>query len=229
MPTRAAQTSRPVPRRLRLRLLAVLLAPLVVLVPFVASAATATQVWWVHYWNPPLALLSSYSAGAKTTAGFATVNWPITATGAQPLSVGVVTKTRWVDTKARHDSPNIVQQGDWTSTGQFKIQIGQGPAASAHRAQCRIKTPAGSVMATGPAINVANGQWHTITCLKSPDSGGRTRVVVVVDGVSGSAAYSSRALGKVAPPGPILLGGRSAVASPDSLDGWIYSLRIISG
>ena len=117
----------------------------------------------------------------------------------------------------------------YASSAQVKLQIGRGAKNSAHRAQCRVAGAGGSVLATGPAIDVADGTWHTVKCTKSPDSGGRTKVVVTVDGVAGAATYSSKPIGRVAPPGKLDLGGRSATASTDSLDGWISAVKVVVG
>jgi hypothetical protein len=245
-------------RRGRLRLLVVAATPLVVLAPLTAGAASrlgtahaaathrqvagtathvavasaaagASHVGWSKSWTPPLALLSNYRPCCRSKAGFKTLSESFRALGSQTMKVTVTVRTRWVDTKARLDSPNIVQEGLYESADQVKLQIRQGSAPSSHRAECRVKGVTGSVMATGPAIDVANGQWHTITCVKSPDGHHRTKVVVIVDGVAGRAYYSHTPIGKVAPPGKVDLGGRSAVASSDSLDGWIRHLTLALG
>jgi hypothetical protein len=214
--------------RRTLPLLLVALAPLAVLAPLTARAADGSSTW-SRGWDPPLALLSSYSAKATSTAGFTSISHSIVASAGQKLTVAVQVRTRWVDTKATVDSPNILQEGMYGSSAQVKLQIAHGATAGSHRAQCRIAGAGGAVLATGPAIDVANGAWHTVKCTKRPNGTGRTKVVVTVDGVAGPAAYSSTAIGRVAPPGKLDLGGRSAVASTDSLDGWIRSVRITIG
>ena len=224
MPARHSRRALPAVR-LRPRLLVVALAPLVVLAPLAAQAAGGATTW-SRGWNPPLALLSSYSSRAASTAGFTAIPHSIVASGGQKLTVAVQVKTRWVDTKARVDSPNILQEGMYGSPAQVKLQIAHGATAASHRAQCRVAGAGGSVLATGPAIDVANGAWHTVMCTKSRDGNGRTKVVVAVDGVAGPATYSPSAIGRIAPPGTLDLGGRSAVASTDSLDGWIRSVRV---
>jgi hypothetical protein len=226
VPARHSRTSAPRRTRRHLRLLVVALAPLVVLTPLTALAADSGSTW-SRSWTPPLALLSSYSGKATSTAGFKAIAHSIVASADQKLVVTAKVRTRWVDTKATDDSPNILQEGMYGSSAQVKLQIGHGTRARAHRAQCRIAGAGGSVLATGPAIDVADGTWHTVTCTKSPDSDGRTKVVVTVDGVAGAAAYSAKPVGRVAPPGELDLGGRSAVASTDSLDGWIRAVQIV--
>ena len=47
---------------------------------------------------------------------------------------------------------------------------------------------------------------------------------MIVDGVAGHAAWSRTPIGNVKPTGALRLGGRSSLASSDSLDGWISSL-----
>jgi hypothetical protein len=216
----------PAARRRRARVLVVVLAPLVVVVPLTAMAASDG---WSRTWNPPLALLSSYSSSARSTAGFASFPYSVVAGPQERLTVTAAVKTRWVDTKARVDSPNILQEGLYDSPAQVKLQVQHGSTPASHRAQCRVKGAGGVVLATGPAIDIADGDWHTVTCTKSADGDTRTAVVVTVDGVDGPVTYSSSAIGRVAPPGKLDLGGRSAVASTDSLDGWLRSVRIDVG
>lgn len=194
-----------------------------------AAAPAAARVSWSKSWTPPLALLSDFTGKRSSSAGFAALSYSIVATGSQKLTLTAAVKTRWVDTKARADSPNILQEGLYGLSAQLKLQIRHGANPTDHRAQCRVKGTDGSVLATGPAIDVADGAWHTIRCTKSADVNSRTKVVVTVDGVAGTATYSTSAIGRVAPSGKLDLGGRSAVASSDSLDGWIRSVKLTIG
>src|SRR5438045_9458679 len=119
--SRPAVVRRPIGR---LRLLVVGLAPLAVLPPLTALAAstgivaTSSSTVWSRSWNPALALLSSYSAKSTSTAGFLALWHPIVASGAQRLTVTVQVRTRWVDSKATVDSPNILQEGLYRSSAQ---------------------------------------------------------------------------------------------------------------
>jgi hypothetical protein len=238
----------------RARLLVVFLAPLLVLLPLTAEAtsttaaaghstakpakpakpankashaAAAPQVsGWSQSWSPPLALLSNYRKCCKSQAGFKALPETFDFLGSQQVTATVTFKTRWVDVKALVDGPNIAQQGRYASAAQFKLQIFHGARASQHRGQCRIKGTTGAILAFGPKIDVADGNWHTITCIKSADGAHSTRVVVIVDGVPGKTLFSSTPLGNVIPAGTVDLGGRSSLASSDSLDGWISSLSI---
>ena len=76
---------------------------------------------------------------------------------------------------------------------------------------------------------MADGRWHTVTCIKYADTAKGTKVVVIVDGVAGAAKWSKTPIGDVLPTGLVRLGGRSAKASTDSLDGWISKVTFKTG
>lgn len=205
----------------------IVLAPLLVLVPLSAwaagtgatGAAAFTGTSWSSSWSPPLSLLVQGS-----NEQYKSLSTSFDAGAQQKATLTVRFRTDWVDTRARTDSPNVVQQGLYAEASQVKVQIQRGSTPASHRAQCRIAGTTGSVLATGPAIDVADGAWHTVECVKSPDGPGRTQVVVVVDGQVGAAAYSTTAIGNVQPGGAVRLGGRSSTASSDALDGWMSRL-----
>ena len=236
-------------RASRVRLLVVLLAPLLVVIPLTARAtsytthashvtqvshpgrvavkqpAVASKVLvWSRSWSPPLALLSNYRKCCSSKAGFKALPYAFDFVGSQQAIATATFKTRWVDVKALVDGPNIAQQGLYAQSTQVKLQIGHGLKPSQHVGQCRIKGSTGAILAVGPAIDIADGRWHTVTCVKSPDTARGTKVVVIVDGVAGKAQWSSSAIGSVHPAGKVDLGGRSSVASSDSLDGWLRSI-----
>lgn len=227
----------------RIRLLVAGLSPLVVLLVLLvlltvttgtASAASPSRpsdpvLVWANSWTPPLPLLSDYRKCCPSSAGFLALPDRLDVLASQRASATTTFMTRWVDWRAEIDSPNIAQQGLYNDVGQFKLQIGHGPGPAEHRGQCRVKGRTAAVLAVGPAIDVADGGWHTITCIKSADTATRTTVTVVVDGVAGSPKVSTKPVGDVHPPGALDLGGRSAVASSDSLDGWISSIEFWLG
>lgn len=197
------------------RFAVVALAPLVALASLSAhtsaQTAQAKQLIFAWFWDPPL-------TGYHTLAG------SLGSLASDRSTISVMVRTSWVDTRAVQDSPNIVQQGRYGDRVQVKLQIRKGAAPSDHRGQCRVAgLGGGSVLATGPAIDIADGGWHTVTCTKLPDAGGRTGVFVTVDGIVGPTARSSRVIGST--PGSVIdLGGRSAVPSSDSLYGEISAL-----
>lgn len=241
-----ARATSPAPRRRRL--VVVVLAPLLVLVPMSAwasghmkqpatstrAAATTTgahaaattaatsvtaKTSWSRSWSPPLALLLV----GTTKVGFQTLPYSMHAGAGQKAIATARFRTAWVDVRALKDGPNIVQQGLSIQPAQFKLQIMHGSTPASHRANCHIAGTTGHVLAFGPRIDVADGRWHTVTCIKYADTARGTKVVVIVDGVAGAPKWSRTPIGAVLPTGAIRLGGRSARASSDSLDGWISS------
>jgi len=209
------------------RLTIIVLAPLLVLAPLTAwaagtdatAAAAFTGTSWSRTWSPPMSLLVQGS-----TEQYKSVSSGFDAGAQQKATLTVRFRTDWDDTRATTDSPNVVQQGLYGEASQVKVQIQHGSTPGSHRAQCRLAGTTGSVLATGPAIDVADGAWHTVRCVKSADGASQTKVVVIVDGQAGAASYSPTPIGNVQPGGAVRLGGRSSTASTDSLDGWISRL-----
>src|SRR5690349_20966597 len=199
------------------RILAVVAVPVLILGAPAAWAATGTS--WSYTWNPPLDLTIH---GGQ--ANFSSLPNNMASRSNQQMVATARFRTNWVDVRAVSDSPNIAQQGLSSDPAQVKLDIKQGPNPAAHRAGCHLHSRAGAVTAYGPSIDVANGAWHTIQCVKYRDTARGTELVVTVDGVAGTPVWSKTRVGDVNPPGPVRLGGRSAVASSDSLDGWLSNL-----
>jgi hypothetical protein len=65
---------------------------------------------------------------------------------------------------------------------------------------------------------VANGNWHTIVCVKSADGPSCTTVQVIVDGIAGP-IFHSAPMGNVISNDPVDLGGQGPKATKDSIDG----------
>ena len=251
MTARHIRRPTPAARPRRLRMLAVVLAPVLVLLPLSAWASSHTShlshinhlshtavqqpaaatkhLLWSRTWAPPLALLSSFQKCCPSKAGFLALPTTYDFLGSQRVTATATFKTRWVDTKATVDGPNIAQQGRYAQAAQFKLQIFHSANPVDHRGQCRIKGATGAILAFGPKIDIADGNWHTIVCIKSPDTATSTRVVVIVDGVPGRPLFSATPIGDVIPAGTVDLGGRSALASSDSLDGWISAVSFWLG
>ncbi|MFI5099192.1 MAG: hypothetical protein ACHQE5_01550 [Actinomycetes bacterium] len=184
-----------------------------------AAGTAAAGRTWSRSFAPPLALLVH-----GKTAGFVSLPLSMSALGSQKATATATFRTNWVDVKALKDGPNVAQQGLSIHPPQFKLQIAHGPRPSDHRGNCHIEGATGHVLAVGPNIDVADGKWHTITCVKYPDTAKGTEVVVIVDGVAGKPKWSRTPIGDIRPVGGVRLGGRSSVASTDSLDGWIQRL-----
>jgi hypothetical protein len=190
----------------------IVLAPLLALLPLPATAASG----WSRTWSPPLALLVH-----GTTAGYLALPLSMATLGSQKATATATFRTNWVDSRALKDGPNIAQHGLSSEPAQFKLQIAHGSLPSSHRGDCHLQGTTGHVLAYGPAIDVADGKWHSITCVKYPDTASGTQVVVFVDGIAGKPKWSHTPIGAIRPAGLLRLGGRSALASTDSLDGWI--------
>ena len=244
-----AHAARPTPKRTssRKRLMVVILAPAVVLLPLTAQAtigrpaqpqkavvATAKvtkpaakvtksvatlPARWRKSWSPALDLTIN---GAQ--ANFVALSKSMASLATQTVVSTATFRTNWVDVRALMDGPNIAQQGLSVKPPQFKLQIAHGPNPTDHRGDCHIEGATGHTLAYGPRIDVADGNWHTITCIKYPDTATGTQVVVIVDGVYGTPRWSHTPIGDVQPLGAVRLGGRSAQAASDSLDGWISKL-----
>ena len=76
------------------------------------------------------------------------------------------------------------------------------------------------VNAQGPhGLDIADGNWHTITCTKYADANGGTDVQVTVDGVAGGMFHTSKPIGNVIDSDPVDLGGQGTTANKDSIDG----------
>jgi hypothetical protein len=211
------------------RLLVVLAAPLAVLVSLSASAATtaapqvraALTVRYSHTWSPPYDEPSNYQACCPSKAVFTTLPFSMNVLGSQEAVLTVRVKTNWVDVKAIDHTPNIIQQGRYVQATETKISIHSGPNPLDHHAQCRIAGASGGIInAQGPkSIDVADGNWHTIVCIKYADSATSSSVQVVVDGVAGSLFHSGRRIGDMVNTGSVDLGGQGPLANKDSIDG----------
>jgi hypothetical protein len=203
------------------------LVPLVVLSLVAAAAplaglpsAGASTVRYNHTWSPPLNLPSDYRPCCASAAGFVTLPFTMNVTAAQGFNLEVRMRTNWVDTKAVGGTPNVIQQGRVARPIEVKISIHSGPLAKDHHAQCRIEGSRGVVVnAQGPkSIDVADGRWHTILCVKSADSAGVTLVRVYVDGIGGLLVRSP-AIGNIISSDTVDLGGQGPKANRDSIDG----------
>ena len=192
--------------------------------PAAATAVVAAHSW-SRSWSPALALLIKSS----TKVGFTSLSLSMHAGAHQKAVATARFKTDWVDVRALKDGPNVVQQGLSTQPSQYKLQIMHGPNPADHRANCHIVGTTGHILAFGPHIDVADGRWHTITCVKYADTSRGTKVVVYVDGVAGPAKWSRTPIGNVLPTGLVRLGGRSSKTSTDSLDGWISKVTFTTG
>ncbi len=185
------------------------------------GTALPSTVRYSHTWSPPLNLASNYQPCCPSTAGFTTLPFTMSVSGAQAFNLGVRIQTNWVDTKAVGGTPNIIQQGRFTKPTLIKISIHSGVKPGAHHAQCLIKANGVTVNAAGPkSIDVADGKLHYIVCVKFPDTATGTDVRVYVDGVAGAIFHTSTRIGNIVFTNDAVdLGGQSATANKDSIDG----------
>jgi hypothetical protein len=186
-----------------------------------AGTAMSSVVRYSHTWSPPLNLPSSYRSCCTSTAAWTTLPFTMSVSGTQGFNLGVRLRTNWVDTKAVGDTPNIIQQGRFDKATLVKLSIHSGAKPGAHHAQCVIRANGVSVIAPGPKnIDVADGRWHYIICVKFGDTASGTNVRVYVDGVAGELVHTSRRIGNIVFSNDAVdLGGRSSTASRDSIDG----------
>ena len=214
----------------RLRLGLIVGAPLVALITLTASASTPTLVY-SHTWSPPLNEPSNYQPCCPSKAVFTTLPFTMNVKGSQQAVLTVRMKTNWVDYKALSYTPNIIQQGRYVQPIEIKISIHSGPAPMDHHAQCRIAGASGGVInAQGPkTIDIADGNWHTIVCVKYPDSTGGSSVQVTVDGVAGPVYRIPGLIGNMINNASVDLGGQRPTANKDSIDGQYISVSYSVG
>ena len=243
----SSRHARPRGRRGRIRLGVVLAAPLAVLLSLSAWASTTAPVHhtvqaptraaatlalrYSHTWSPPYNEHSNYQPCCPSTAVFTTLPFSMNVYGNQEAVLSVRMRTNWVDIYARHYTPNIIQQGRYVQPTEIKISIHSGAAPKDHHAQCRIAGSSGGVInAQGPkSIDIADGSWHTIVCVKYPDSTSGSSVQVFVDGVAGPVYHSSRLIGNMINTGAVDLGGQGPVANKDSINGQYISVSYSVG
>lgn len=241
---RSPRHARPATTHGRIRLVVVLAAPLAVLVSLTAGAATtpttvahATRghavikahlrpaatltLRYSHTWSPAYNEPSNYQPCCRSTAVFTTLPFSMNVLGSQEADLTVRMKTNWVDSKALDHTPNIIQQGRYVQPTETKISIHSGPKPLDHHAQCRIAGTSGGVInAQGPkTIDVADGNWHTIECIKFADTATGSSVQVIVDGVAGPLFHISHLIGDMVNTGAVDLGGQGPTANKDSIDG----------
>jgi hypothetical protein len=214
-------------RKTVLRSALVLLSVSAVAIAGVIIPAGASTVIYNAKWPGGLDLSSHFQSCCRSKAVIKVLPTSLDVHGNQKAKLTVRLATNWVDTKAVGDTPNIIQQGLFANAVEYKIQIRRGPRPADHRAQCRIAGTTGSVVANGPNIDVADGAFHTITCVKFADGATRTNVQVTVDGVAGPLVHSRTPIGNMISRAPVNLGGRSTRASSDSLDGRVLSVRYV--
>lgn len=113
------------------------------------------------------------------------------------------------------DSPNVLQLGLFADPGQLKMQIskdGQG------RGECRFKGTSAALIVAGPAIDITDGSWHSLSCWRQGGTLG-----VTVDGVTASKVKS---VGKISAVRPLTVAARG-LASGDRSDQFLGDLDVV--
>jgi hypothetical protein len=135
---------------------------------------------------------TAFSATSPTTTSPV-----IGGSAAETAVLGVVWKTNITyGADALQDTPNIVQQGNAASTSQMKIQVGDEKTAPYRPvtdfgdrwAECRIQGTNSFGLAyggdpiLGNGVNIVDGSWHSILCIKNPDTVSHGSITMIVDG-----------------------------------------------
>ena len=131
--------------------------------------------------------------------------------GSADITISLKVKFSVKPSHSVHDY-DLVRKGDGGSF--YKIEI-----TSAGKARCQFHGSSGDQgIVFGP--NLANGQWHTITCSKSG-----SRISGTADGASGSAGAH---IGSISNGVPLSLGGKSS-GSQDLYQGLMAEVKIVIG
>lgn len=103
------------------------------------------------------------------------------------------------------DHPNVLQHGLFADRSQIKMQITKDGTG---RASCRFAGTRAGVVVTGPAIDVTDGGWHSVTCWRRDGTLG-----VTVDGVH---RVRHREVGSIDPIRPMTVAARGLTAGAAS-------------
>jgi Laminin G domain len=104
---------------------------------------------------------------------------------------------------------NIIQKGQATSPGLWKIELDAG------RAKCLFKGSSGRGAIGSSGTGLADGNWHTVRCVRR--SG---RVSITVDG--GAPRTIERKTGKIANAAAVSLGGKLTCNPPNGVSCQYY-------
>lgn len=97
---------------------------------------------------------------------------------------------------------DLVRKGlSFTKGGEFKMEIYPSASYATGPAYCLFKDAAGKVASIRDTRNLADGKWHTISCVKTS-----TSVKVIVDGVTRS---TSASLGSISNTAPVTVGAKT--------------------
>jgi Laminin G domain len=125
--------------------------------------------------------------------------------GFNPQRNGFAVTIRFKTSDPNH---NMIQKGQATSPGLWKIELNNG------RAFCFFKGSSGRG-AIGSSLSLADNEWHTVRCVRR--SG---RVSIAVDG--GGRRTIERKTGKIANAAPVAIGGKFACNPPNGVSCQYY-------
>jgi hypothetical protein len=183
-----------------------------------AEAATTSASWSME--SPTRMLDGSGNANHGTTTAITGVpgspgkgyrfngsNSVVTVPNAPSLNPGTATltitaKVRFtvIPTPAVVDYDLVRKGVSATPGGEFKMEIYPTSSYTTGPAYCLFKDSAGKVAFIRDTRNLADGKWHTISCVKTS-----TAIKVIVDGVTRSKPAS---LGAISNTSPLTVGAK---------------------
>jgi hypothetical protein len=127
--------------------------------------------------------------------------------GASPIRYGASVRLTAEQTS---DGQNVLQKGNSTSGGQYKLQVDKRPG----KPSCAMSDKSSpTIYLAKSTVTVADGSWHSVECRRSG-----TALTVLVDGVvRGSVAVPAGL--SVDNTAPLTFGGKGLAANNDQFQG----------
>jgi concanavalin A-like lectin/glucanase superfamily protein len=121
-------------------------------------------------------------------------------------------RVKVTDAPMDDDSYDIVRKGlSGRPGGQYKMEIKRAADPTVGKLNCLFQGSGGTVNKVSRQ-DIADGNWHTLECIKTS-----TSVVAKVDGGRGSTKAGSA--GSISNPTNVLVGAKTAVPLDDTFDG----------
>jgi hypothetical protein len=129
--------------------------------------------------------------------------------GTRPVRYGASVRMTRADLS---DGANVLQKGySVGAVSQFKLQVDHRQG----HPSCVITGDQANIYRAEPNLDVADGTWHNLTCVRS-----RTRLTIVVDGVQRQSVALPAAL-SIANAEPLRIGGKGPSKGNDQFAGEI--------